>query len=219
VVPPTPARRAGRARRVGPPPRGLPRRGWGAGPCPPVRRGAGQICPRRAVRGSRARRRAGATRSGPRGRGAAPFWRGGDPRGPGRRAPPGAAEAGSRGAGAPEREGAVGVPLSTRARGAPGASGPGAGAPWPGGPPRGARAPPGGPRPGARSPPPPEPSPPPPAPRPQVGDCNTARPGMLDFAGKAKWDAWNALQGKPAEQAMEEYIMKVDELQEKYGGN
>lgn len=23
------------------------------------------------------------------------------------------------------------------------------------------------------------------------------RPGMLDFKGKAKWDAWNALKGKP----------------------
>ena len=28
-----------------------------------------------------------------------------------------------------------------------------------------------------------------------VGDCNTARPGMMDFAGKAKWDAWNAKKG------------------------
>ncbi|XP_058248193.1 acyl-CoA-binding protein isoform X2 [Hemibagrus wyckioides] len=25
-----------------------------------------------------------------------------------------------------------------------------------------------------------------------VGDVNTARPGMLDFTGKAKWDAWDA---------------------------
>uniref|UniRef100_A0A4W6DZZ6 Acyl-CoA-binding protein n=2 Tax=Lates calcarifer TaxID=8187 RepID=A0A4W6DZZ6_LATCA len=23
-----------------------------------------------------------------------------------------------------------------------------------------------------------------------VGDVNTARPGMFDFTGKAKWDAW-----------------------------
>uniref|UniRef100_A0A8C4S6D3 Acyl-CoA-binding protein n=1 Tax=Erpetoichthys calabaricus TaxID=27687 RepID=A0A8C4S6D3_ERPCA len=28
-----------------------------------------------------------------------------------------------------------------------------------------------------------------------VGDVNTARPGMLDFKGKAKWDAWKALEG------------------------
>ncbi|KAL4688322.1 acyl-CoA-binding protein isoform X3 [Trachypithecus francoisi] len=26
-----------------------------------------------------------------------------------------------------------------------------------------------------------------------VGDVNTERPGMLDFTGKAKWDAWNEL--------------------------
>uniref|UniRef100_A0A803SPN5 Acyl-CoA-binding protein n=1 Tax=Anolis carolinensis TaxID=28377 RepID=A0A803SPN5_ANOCA len=29
-----------------------------------------------------------------------------------------------------------------------------------------------------------------------VGDVNTERPGMLDFKGKAKWDAWNGLKGK-----------------------
>ncbi|XP_060267163.1 acyl-CoA-binding protein isoform X1 [Ovis aries] len=28
-----------------------------------------------------------------------------------------------------------------------------------------------------------------------VGDINTERPGMLDFKGKAKWDAWNELKG------------------------
>uniref|UniRef100_A0A3B4WUK6 Diazepam binding inhibitor, acyl-CoA binding protein n=1 Tax=Seriola lalandi dorsalis TaxID=1841481 RepID=A0A3B4WUK6_SERLL len=29
-----------------------------------------------------------------------------------------------------------------------------------------------------------------------VGDVNIARPGMLDFTGKAKWDAWDAKKGK-----------------------
>ena len=29
-----------------------------------------------------------------------------------------------------------------------------------------------------------------------VGDVNTTRPGMLDFTGKAKWDAWNSKKGK-----------------------
>uniref|UniRef100_A0A8C9W8B8 Acyl-CoA-binding protein n=1 Tax=Scleropages formosus TaxID=113540 RepID=A0A8C9W8B8_SCLFO len=29
-----------------------------------------------------------------------------------------------------------------------------------------------------------------------VGDVNTARPGMLDFAGKAKWDAWEKKKGQ-----------------------
>ena len=28
-----------------------------------------------------------------------------------------------------------------------------------------------------------------------VGDTNTARPGMMDFTGKAKWDAWKAQEG------------------------
>uniref|UniRef100_A0A8C3HK13 Acyl-CoA-binding protein n=1 Tax=Chrysemys picta bellii TaxID=8478 RepID=A0A8C3HK13_CHRPI len=30
-----------------------------------------------------------------------------------------------------------------------------------------------------------------------VGDINTERPGFLDFKGKAKWDAWNALKAIP----------------------
>ncbi|MCO5576598.1 hypothetical protein L7F22_030411 [Adiantum nelumboides] len=47
-----------------------------------------------------------------------------------------------------------------------------------------------------------------------VGDCNTSRPGLLDLKGKAKWDAWNALKGKTKEEAMEDYITKVTQLQE-----
>ncbi|AXA49747.1 diazepam-binding inhibitor (GABA receptor modulator, acyl-CoA-binding protein) [Malassezia restricta] len=38
------------------------------------------------------------------------------------------------------------------------------------------------------------------------GDCNTQRPGMLDFAGRAKWDAWNSLKGKSKEDAKKEYV-------------
>ena len=34
-----------------------------------------------------------------------------------------------------------------------------------------------------------------------VGDVNTSRPGMLDFKGKAKWDAWDKLKGKSKEDA------------------
>ncbi|XP_010020646.1 PREDICTED: acyl-CoA-binding protein-like, partial [Nestor notabilis] len=43
------------------------------------------------------------------------------------------------------------------------------------------------------------------------------RPGMLDFKGKAKWDAWNALKGTSKEDAMKAYIAKVEELKGKYG--
>lgn len=49
-----------------------------------------------------------------------------------------------------------------------------------------------------------------------VGDCNTTRPGLLDFKGKAKWDSWNALKGKSKEQAMEDYVELVRALQERY---
>ncbi|XP_050608691.1 acyl-CoA-binding protein isoform X1 [Macaca thibetana thibetana] len=50
-----------------------------------------------------------------------------------------------------------------------------------------------------------------------VGDINTERPGMLDFTGKAKWDAWNELKGTTKEDAMKAYIDKVEELKKKYG--
>eukprot|EP00208_Stichococcus_sp_RCC1054_P004529 CAMPEP_0206149346 /NCGR_PEP_ID=MMETSP1473-20131121/37732_1 /ASSEMBLY_ACC=CAM_ASM_001109 /TAXON_ID=1461547 /ORGANISM="Stichococcus sp, Strain RCC1054" /LENGTH=132 /DNA_ID=CAMNT_0053546803 /DNA_START=449 /DNA_END=847 /DNA_ORIENTATION=- len=45
-----------------------------------------------------------------------------------------------------------------------------------------------------------------------VGDCNTKKPGMLDMKGKAKWEAWNKLQGKSKEDAMTEYVAKVASL-------
>jgi diazepam-binding inhibitor (GABA receptor modulating acyl-CoA-binding protein) len=33
-----------------------------------------------------------------------------------------------------------------------------------------------------------------------VGDNNTDKPGMLDFKGKAKWEAWNKLKGKKSKE-------------------
>lgn len=39
-----------------------------------------------------------------------------------------------------------------------------------------------------------------------------ARPGMLDFKGKAKWDAWDSKKGLNQDTAKEQYIQKVDEL-------
>ncbi|XP_074551084.1 acyl-CoA-binding protein [Halichoeres trimaculatus] len=50
-----------------------------------------------------------------------------------------------------------------------------------------------------------------------VGDVNTPRPGMFDFTGKAKWDAWEKQKGKSQEAAMEDYIKLVEELKGKYG--
>ncbi|KAF0301357.1 putative acyl-CoA-binding protein [Amphibalanus amphitrite] len=45
-----------------------------------------------------------------------------------------------------------------------------------------------------------------------VGDVNTDRPGMLDFKGKAKWDAWSGKKGMTKEAAMEAYVKKASEL-------
>ncbi|XP_013391752.1 acyl-CoA-binding protein-like [Lingula anatina] len=50
-----------------------------------------------------------------------------------------------------------------------------------------------------------------------IGDVNTDRPGMLDFTGKAKWDAWEGRKGMSKENAMELYISVANNLVEKYG--
>ena len=42
-----------------------------------------------------------------------------------------------------------------------------------------------------------------------IGDCNTEKPGMLDFKGKAKWEAWNKVKGKDKEVAKHEYVEYV----------
>ncbi|EPS92457.1 hypothetical protein FOMPIDRAFT_131402 [Fomitopsis schrenkii] len=51
-----------------------------------------------------------------------------------------------------------------------------------------------------------------------VGDVNTARPGMLDFVGKAKWDAWESVEGTIKEEARTKYILNAsgDEESKKY---
>lgn len=50
-----------------------------------------------------------------------------------------------------------------------------------------------------------------------VGDVNTERPGMLDFKGKAKWDAWSHKKGTDSEKAKQDYVNKVQELIGKVG--
>ncbi len=44
------------------------------------------------------------------------------------------------------------------------------------------------------------------------GDVQGKRPGMLDFKGRAKYDAWTAKKGMPRNGAMKEYIELVDRL-------
>ncbi len=45
-----------------------------------------------------------------------------------------------------------------------------------------------------------------------VGNVEGTRPGFSDMVGRAKWDAWNELQGLAAEAAMQQYIDLVDSL-------
>lgn len=45
-----------------------------------------------------------------------------------------------------------------------------------------------------------------------LGDVEGKRPGMMDFRGRAKYDAWAELEGMETEAAMQQYIDLVDEL-------
>ena len=42
------------------------------------------------------------------------------------------------------------------------------------------------------------------------------RPGMMDFKGRAKYDAWAGKKGTGAEQAKEQYVALVERLIGKY---
>ncbi|KAH9949999.1 acyl CoA binding protein-domain-containing protein [Amylocystis lapponica] len=39
-----------------------------------------------------------------------------------------------------------------------------------------------------------------------IGDVNIERPGMLDFVGKGKWDAWKSVEGVSKEEARAKYV-------------
>lgn len=45
------------------------------------------------------------------------------------------------------------------------------------------------------------------------GDVTGERPGFADFEGRAKFDSWNKLQGKSTEDAKNEYIALVEQLE------
>lgn len=44
------------------------------------------------------------------------------------------------------------------------------------------------------------------------GDVSGKRPGLTDFVGRAKYDAWSKLKGTSAEDARQQYVDLVDEL-------
>ncbi len=45
-----------------------------------------------------------------------------------------------------------------------------------------------------------------------AGDVEGKKPGFGDMVGRAKWDAWNALKGKSADEAMQEYVDLIEGL-------
>ena len=45
------------------------------------------------------------------------------------------------------------------------------------------------------------------------GDVQGERPGMMDIKARAKSDAWAAIAGMPAEEAMQDYVDLVESLQ------
>ena len=42
-----------------------------------------------------------------------------------------------------------------------------------------------------------------------VGNCNTERPSMFNMEGRAKWDAWNSVNGLASEDAKTKYVATV----------
>lgn len=49
------------------------------------------------------------------------------------------------------------------------------------------------------------------------GDVTGSRPGMLDFKGRAKYDAWAAKKGTAKDAAQRAYVELVGKLATKYG--
>ena len=45
-----------------------------------------------------------------------------------------------------------------------------------------------------------------------VGDVQGDRPGMMDFVGRAKYDAWAELKGKSQDAAKQAYIDLIESL-------
>lgn len=50
-----------------------------------------------------------------------------------------------------------------------------------------------------------------------TGDVSGDRPGMLDFKGRAKYDAWASKRGGSKDSSMQSYVALVEKLAAKYG--
>ena len=45
-----------------------------------------------------------------------------------------------------------------------------------------------------------------------VGDNADKKPGFSDMVGRAKWDAWNGLNGTSSSDAMQQYVDLIESL-------
>ena len=45
-----------------------------------------------------------------------------------------------------------------------------------------------------------------------LGDVQGDKPGFVDMVGRAKYEAWEGLQGKSQDEAMQDYIALIDRL-------
>ncbi len=45
-----------------------------------------------------------------------------------------------------------------------------------------------------------------------VGDATGDRPGFMDSVGRAKWDAWKAVEGQSPNEAMQAYVDLIELL-------
>ncbi len=50
------------------------------------------------------------------------------------------------------------------------------------------------------------------------GDVSGKKPGMMDFIGRAKYEAWAKLKGTSSEEAMQRYVDRVTGLRDELGG-
>ena len=46
-----------------------------------------------------------------------------------------------------------------------------------------------------------------------VGPCNTPKPGFFEFQAKQKWNAWKSIEPMSKEDAMKEYVTKLNQLE------
>jgi len=46
-----------------------------------------------------------------------------------------------------------------------------------------------------------------------VGDVTGDKPGVFDFVAKAKYEAWEKIQGMPSDEAMQHYVDLIEALE------